>query len=162
MGVDERGQEGSGLLQAVVSVSLCVFCWHGDLVRDCWTTGPPQKTPPFPQMCSSCLGSLCWGARREELHQGWSRITEPACLSGWAYFCWQGLVLTSSQCCHHRVDPFDVLIHWPPHRNTAHVSLPKTGGIVLGWCRDNMRHEGWNNCSYKMKFLISIWNADWD
>lgn len=61
MGGDERGQEGSGLLQAVVSVSLCVCCWHGDLVRDCRTTGPPQKTPPFPQMCSPCIRSLCWG-----------------------------------------------------------------------------------------------------
>lgn len=58
---DERGQEGSGLLQAVVSMCFYVCCWHGDLVGDCRTTGPSLKHLPLPQMCSSCPRFLCWG-----------------------------------------------------------------------------------------------------
>lgn len=81
---DKGGQEGSKLLQASC-LHLCVCCWHGDLVSGPQTTGPSLKPPPYlPLMCSSCLRSLCCRARREELHQGWSRITGPACLSGWA------------------------------------------------------------------------------
>lgn len=60
---DERGQEGSGLSQAFVwvrvSICVCLCCWHGDLVRDCRTTGPSLEPPALPQMCSSCLRSLC-------------------------------------------------------------------------------------------------------
>lgn len=56
-------KEGKGAPDCCSQWSLCacVRCWHGDPVRHCQTTGPPQKTPPFPQMCSICLRSLCWG-----------------------------------------------------------------------------------------------------
>lgn len=80
---DERGQEGSGLFQAVICQCVCVrvWCWHGDLVSDCRTTGPSLKPPPDVQLLSQVSLFRSW---REELHQGWSHITEPACLSGWA------------------------------------------------------------------------------
>lgn len=66
-GVDERGQGGSGLLQAVACVYLCT-CWHGDLVRD-WSghRTSPESPPPDVQLFSQV--SLLEG-RREELHQG--------------------------------------------------------------------------------------------
>lgn len=160
---DERGQEGSGLLHAVVSVWFqCVFCWHGDLVSDCRTTGPSPKTP-FPPPDVQLLSQVSLlGTRREELHQGWSRITGPACLSGWAYFCWLALVLSSSQCCHHWADPFDVLIRWPPHRNNSQFVPSKVGGIVLDLVQRWDATWWMIQRHYKMSCSISKWSRKMD
>lgn len=69
MGGDERGQGGSGLLQAVASVYLCI-CWHGDLVGTGQATGPPLKPPsPLPDV-QLFSHFLLLEVRREELHQG--------------------------------------------------------------------------------------------
>lgn len=126
-----RRKRARGLRTVAVFLCLHVCCWHGDLARDRRTTGPPQKGPPSPRCaCSPCLRSLCWLGRREELHQGWSRITGSACLSGRAYFCWLGLVFSSSQCCHHGADPFDVLIPWPAHYVLTHASRRLPGKSV--------------------------------
>lgn len=60
MGGDERGQGGSGLPQAVVSVYLCKG-WHSDLVRHWSGHRTSPETPPLPsQMCNSFLRSHCW------------------------------------------------------------------------------------------------------
>lgn len=123
-------------LRTVAGSCLCEFvcmllAWRpGQRLSDHRTSPENPSLPPDVQPLYQV--SLL-GARREELHQGWSRITGPACLSGWAYFCWLGLVLSSSQCCHHRADPFDVLIHWPPHRNTSHVVLSKNWRHCVGF-----------------------------
>lgn len=62
-GGDERGQGGSGLLQAVVR-------WHGDLVRD-WSGNrtSPETPSPLPDVQLFSQVSLL-EARKEELHQG--------------------------------------------------------------------------------------------
>lgn len=52
-------------------VSLC-FCLYVVVGMATWSeaAGPPDLARTNPQMWSSCFRSLCWGARREELHQG--------------------------------------------------------------------------------------------
>lgn len=113
-------------------VCVCMLlAWRpGQWLLDHRTFPETPSPPPDVQLLSQV--SLL-GARREELHRGWSRITGPACLSGWAYFCWLGLVLSSSQCRLHWADPFDVLIHWPPHRNNSHFVTSKSWRHCVGF-----------------------------
>lgn len=63
-------------------VRVCVLlAWRpGQSLSDHWTSPEILSPPPDVQLLSPV--SLLW-ARREELHQGWSRITGPASLLGW-------------------------------------------------------------------------------
>lgn len=69
-GGDERGQEGSGLLQAVVSVFVCMLlAWRpGQRLPDHWTS--PETTSPLPTDVQLISQVSLLGARGEELHQG--------------------------------------------------------------------------------------------
>lgn len=82
-----KGQEGSGLLQAVVGVYVCMYV----VGMATWsvtarTTGPYLS---LPHMCSSCPRSLCWGTGgRNYTMDDPVLLGRPAFQVGLTFVCW--------------------------------------------------------------------------
>ena len=144
---DERGQEGSGLLHAVVSVWLqCILlAWRpGQWLSDHRIF--PEKPPPLPQMCSSCPRSLCWGpGGRNYTGDDPVLLGLPAFQVGLTFVGWlwsypppsvattELIPLMSSYADHHVA--------------TIHtLSLQKLEALCWIWCKGEMQHSGWYSC----------------